>query len=96
MFGPLDCPRDAHWLHLRGTRDAPDDVAFACHYPAVTRPHNGALPLIDPNEESDLTRFVEAVSMTFRLKEAERGLRVLARAIADVRTTGFLRPVRFR
>lgn len=67
-----------------------DDVAFACHYPAVTRPHNGALPLIDPNEESDLTRFVEAVSPTFRLKEAERGLRVLARAIADVRTTGFL------
>jgi hypothetical protein len=68
----------------------PDDVAFACHYPAVTRPHNGALPLIDPNEESDLTRFVEEVSVTFRRKEAERGLRVLARAIADVRTTGFL------
>ena len=68
----------------------PDDVAFACHYPAVTRPHNGALPLIDPNEESDLTRFVETVSATFRLNEAERGLRVLARAIADVRTTGFL------
>jgi hypothetical protein len=67
-----------------------DDVAFACHYPAVTRPHNGALPLIDPNAESDLTRFVEAVSARFRLKEAERGLRVLARAIADVRTTGFL------
>lgn len=66
------------------------DVAFACHHPAVTRPHNGALPLIDPNDKDDLTRFVESVSATFRRKNEARGLRVLARAIADVRTTGFL------
>ena len=74
------------WIYVERV-SLPDDVTFACHRPAVTRQHNGSLPLIDPNDENDLTRFVEAVAAKFQLKEAERRLRVLARAIADVRTT---------
>lgn len=65
-------------------------VLLSYYYPAVTRPFNGALPLIDPNSPDDVINFLEGVFERFRSTWRERHLAALARAMADVRTRGFL------
>jgi hypothetical protein len=63
---------------------------FSFHYPAVTRPHNSALPLISPEPSTDLPLFLETTFQRFRAKREEWRLWRFSRAYADIRTTGFL------
>jgi hypothetical protein len=78
-----------NWIFCE-QRDADGNPLFAVHHPAVTRPYNGALPLIDPRPPHEMPTFVEGVFGRYRdLKESYR-LGATTRAWVDVRTTGFL------
>jgi hypothetical protein len=65
-------------------------VTYAYHYPAVTRPYNGNLPLIDPDEPAELATFLETAFPSFRQKSVAMQLHKLVRAVTDSRTLGFL------
>jgi hypothetical protein len=78
-----------NWIFCE-QRDADGNPVFAVHHPAITRPYNGALPLIDPRPPQEMPDFVEGVFGSFRdLKESYQ-LGATVRACVDVRTTGFL------
>ena len=63
---------------------------YSYHRAAVTRPYNGSLPMIDDRRYPDVPRFIESTFGRFGEKREERGLRTIAQAIPDIRTTGFL------
>lgn len=63
---------------------------YSLHHHSVTRPHNGALPLISTTAPRDLSRFLERAFDPFRTKREDWRLLGLSRAYADIRTTGFL------
>jgi hypothetical protein len=66
------------------------ETLYSDHHPAITRPYNGALPLIDPRGYEELPQFLETVFQRFQELRTERGLRMISQAIADIRTDGFL------
>ena len=78
-----------NWIFCE-QRDAAGRPLFAVHYPAVTRPYNGALPLIDPRIDEEMPAFVESVFARFRNLKVSYRLDAITRAWVDVRTTGFL------
>jgi hypothetical protein len=78
-----------NWIFCE-QRDATGRALFAAHHPAVTRPYNGALPLIDPRPPEELPDFIEGVFGRFRDLKDSYQLAVISRACTDVRTDGFL------
>ena len=78
-----------NWIFCE-QRDADGKQLFAVHHPAITRPYNGALPLIDPRRPAEMPAFVESVFGPFRDIEDSYRLGATVRALVDVRTTGFL------
>lgn len=78
-----------NWIFCE-QRDAAGQPLFAVHYPAITRPYNSALPLIDPRTDKEMPAFVESVFARFRNLKESYQLDAITRAWVDVRTTGFL------
>jgi hypothetical protein len=74
-----------NWIYCE-QRDPAQQILFTRHHPAVTRPYNGALPLIDPNAARDLPVFLETVFDRFREQLESYQLRKISRAYADVQT----------